>query len=59
MKPKEKYNNAKYWQIGFFSFNNAATNLYLALMGYISYYANSIAGFGVVLISVILTAQNV
>lgn len=59
MKPKENYNNAKYWQIGFFSFNNAATNLYLALMGYISYYANSIAGFGVVLISVILTAQNV
>lgn len=59
MKPKEQYNNAKYWQIGFFSFNNAATNLYLALMGYISYYANSIAGFGVVLISVILTAQNV
>ena len=59
MKPKEQYNNAKYWQIGFFSFNNAATNLYLALMGYISYYANSIAGFGVILISVILTAQNV
>lgn len=59
MKPKEQYNNAKYWQIGFFSFNNAATNLYLALMGYISYYANSIAGFGVMLISVILTAQNV
>lgn len=56
---KEQYNNAKYWQIGFFSLNNAATNLYLALMGYISYYANSIAGFGVVLISCILTGLNV
>ena len=39
--------------------NNAAANLYLALMGYISYYANSIAGFRVVLISGILTALNV
>lgn len=54
-----EYNNAKYWQIGFFSLNNAATNLYLALMGYVSYYANSIAGFGVVLISGLLTALNV
>lgn len=54
-----RYNNAKYWQIGFFSLNNAATNLYLALMGYISYYANSIAGFGVVLISGMLTALNI
>lgn len=56
---QERYNNASYWQIGFFSLNNAATNLYLALMGYVSYYANSIAGFGVVLISVLLTALNV
>lgn len=59
MEPEERYNNAKYWQIGFFSLNNAATNLYLALMGYISYYANSVAGFGVVMISVVLTALNV
>lgn len=56
---EESYNNAKYWQIGFFSLNNAATNLYLALMGYISYYANSIAGFGVILVSCILTGMNV
>lgn len=59
MRFTEDYNNAKYWQIGFFSLNNAATNLYLALMGYVSYYANSIAGFGVVLISCILTGLNV
>lgn len=59
MESKLQYNNAKYWQIGFFSLNNAATNIYMALMGYISYYANSIAGFGVVLISCILTAMNV
>lgn len=59
MEPEGTYNDAKYWQIGFFSLNNAATNLYLALMGYMSYYANSIAGFGVVMISVILTALHV
>ena len=59
MEEKGQYNNAKFWQIGFFSLNNAAANLYLALMGYISYYANSIAGFSVVLISGILTALNV
>ena len=55
----ERYNNAAFWQIGFFSLNNAATNLYLAMMGYVSYYANSIAGFGVVLISALLTALNI
>lgn len=59
MEEKRQYNSAKFWQIGFFSLNNAAANLYLALMGYISYYANSIAGFRVVLISGILTALNV
>ena len=59
---KEKgtvYNEAKIYQIALFSLNNAATNLYLALMGYASYYANSIAGFSVVLISFLLTALNV
>lgn len=54
-----QYNNAGIWQIGLFSLNNAATNLYLALMGYISYYANSMAGFSVVLISCLLTGLNI
>ncbi len=58
-KVQQGYNNAKYWQICFFSLNNAATNLYLALMGYVSYYANSIAGLSVVLVSCILTGMNV
>lgn len=53
------YNEAKFYQIGLFSLNNAATNLYLALMGYVSYYANSVIGFSVVLISMLLTAMNV
>ena len=53
------YNDAKIWQIAFFSMNNTAANLYLALMGYISYYANSMAGFSVVLISSLVTAMNI
>lgn len=54
-----QYNNAKLWQLAFFSLNNAATNLYLALMGYVTYYANGIVGLGVFLLSVILTAMRV
>lgn len=56
---KIKYNNAKIWQIALFSLNNTSTNLFLAMMGYVSYYANGIAGLGVVLISMILTAMRV
>lgn len=56
---KVTYNNAKLWQIGLFSLNNAALNLYLAMMLYVSYYANSIAGFGVVLVSVLMTSMEI
>ena len=52
-------NKAKMWQIALFSLNNTSTNLFLAMMGYVSYYANGIAGLGVVLISFILTGMRV
>ena len=52
-------NRAKIWQIALFSLNNTSTNLFLAMMGYVSYYANGIAGIGVVLISFILTGMRV
>jgi Na+/melibiose symporter-like transporter len=52
-------NRAKLWQIAFFSLNNTSTNLYLAMMGYVSYYANGIAGLSVVVISFILTGMRV
>ena len=58
-KKEISYNDSKLWQIAFFSLNNGTTNLYLALMAYISYYANSIAGFGVVLISLLLTGMKI
>lgn len=53
------YNNAKIWQLALFSMNNAATNLYLALMGYVTYYANGIVGLGVFILSMILTIMRV
>ncbi|MDD3239552.1 MAG: MFS transporter [Lachnospira sp.] len=49
----------KTWQIALFSLNNTSTNLFLAMMGYVSYYANGIAGLGVVLISFILTGMRI
>ena len=55
---KMELNRAKIWQIALFSLNNTSTNLFLAMMGYVSYYANGIAGLGVVLISFILTGMR-
>lgn len=59
MKRRKRYNDAKLWQIGFFSLNNAATNLYMAMMIYISYYVNGIAGIGVAVTSLLLTGLHV
>lgn len=53
------YKQAHLWQIGFFSLNTCATNLYLAMMAYVSYYANGIAGISVVMISMLLTVMRV
>ncbi|WP_010677489.1 MFS transporter [Bacillus timonensis] len=49
-----QYNRAKIWQIGFFTFNNTATNVYLFLIGFLSYYAAGIAGLAVVLVGTLL-----
>ena len=54
-----QYKRAHLWQIGFFSLNTCATNLYLAMMTYVSYYANGIAGISVVMISLLLTVMRV
>lgn len=53
------YHTAGLWQIGFFALNNASNNLYLAMMGYVSYYVNGIVGVGVFSVSVILTLLNI
>ena len=52
----QQYHRAKPWQIAFFSMNNAATNTYLFLMMYVSYYATGVAGLGVAIVGIISTA---
>lgn len=56
---KVVYNKAKPWQIGFFALNNTATNIYMFVFMFISYYATGIAGLLVVAVSTILTAMRI
>lgn len=53
------YHTAKLWQIGFFALNNTATNIYMFILGFVTYYATGVAGLLVVAVSVILTASRV
>lgn len=54
-----KYNSAKTWQIGFFALNNTATNLYMFLFMFVSYYATGVAGLLVVTVTTIMTAMRI
>ena len=42
----KQYNNAKLWQIGFFSLNNCATNIAMFLMMQYSYFTQNVLGAG-------------
>ena len=59
MSNSNTYHRAKIWQIGFFAFNNTATNLYMFFMFFISYYATGMLGLGVVLVSTLITAMRI
>lgn len=50
---------AKLWEIGFYALNNTSTNLYMSLVGYISYYLVGIIGVGVVLAGSFVTFMRV
>lgn len=52
------YNRAKTWQIAGFALNNVATNLFMMLMVYVSFYATGVAGLSVILISSLLTSMR-
>lgn len=56
---EHQYNKAKLWEIGFFALNNTATNLYMFLLLFVSYYAAGIAGIAVVAVSTALTAMRI
>jgi len=51
---KDKYHRAKLWQIGLFSLNNVATNLYLFGFGFVSFYSTGLLGLTALIISQIL-----
>lgn len=58
--PKAKvYNDAKIWQIGFFSLNNTATNLALFIMMQYSYFSQNVLGLAAAIIGVIATSTRV
>ncbi|WP_163536179.1 MFS transporter [Gracilibacillus sp. YIM 98692] len=59
VKQETQYNTAKWWQIGFFALNNTATNLYLFIIGFVSYYVTGIAGLAVVVASAIIGGSRV
>ena len=54
-----KYNRAKLWQLLLFTFNNTASNIYLITMGFVSYYANGVAGLGVAFVSNIIMFSRI
>ena len=55
----EIYNRAKIWQIGLFSLNNTATNFYMFLTGFITYYCVGVAGLLTAVVGIILTGMRI
>ncbi|AQQ54623.1 MFS transporter [Planococcus lenghuensis] len=54
-----EYHKAQVWRIGFFALNNTATNLYMFILAFVTYYATGVAGLTVVVVSMILTFMRV
>lgn len=50
---------AHIWEIGLYALNNTSTNIYMTLVGYVSYYLVGIVGVGVVLAGTILTLMRI
>lgn len=50
---------AKLWEIGMYALNNTSTNLYMVMVGYISYYLIGIIGVGVVFAGSFVTFMRV
>jgi len=54
-----RYHSAKLWQIGFFTLNNTAINIYYMMMLYIAYFASGVLGLGVALVSGLIAVMAV
>lgn len=57
--PETNYRRAKWWQIALFAMNNTATNAFMFLMMYVSYYATGIVGLGTVIVSTLITGSRI
>ena len=55
----KQYNNAKIWQIGFFSLNNCATNIAMFLMMQYSYFTQNVLGMAAAIIGIIATSTRI
>lgn len=53
------YNRAKTWQIGLFSLNATAVNLYTMLFFYIVYFASGVLGLGVAIVATIIMSMSI
>lgn len=58
-KASSGMHRAKLWEIGMYALNNTSTNLYLTLVGYISYYLVGIIGVTVVFAGSFVTIMRV
>lgn len=56
---ESRYRRAKTWQIGAFALNNSATNIFMFLMMYVSYYATGVVGLGTVIVSTLITMSRI
>ena len=55
----KQYNNAKMWQIGFFSLNNCAPNIAMFLMMQYSYFTQNVLGLAAAIIGIIATGTRI
>lgn len=58
MKHTEGIHTAKIWEIGFYALNNTATNIYMMIFMYVTYFLTGIVGVGVVLAGTITTVMR-
>jgi len=56
---ESRYRRAKTWQIGAFALNNSATNIFMYLMMFVSYYSTGVVGLGTVIVSTLITLSRV